>query len=248
MLTEERYAAILHILEEKKAISVTELAKILDISESTVRRDLNSLHRSGRLSKVHGGATAIGGFHEDSMRQKADQHIPEKIAIAREAANLIEPGDFVYLDAGTTTLHIIDFLEDKEVSYVTNGLPQAKKLASNGFNVVIIGGELKALTEAVVGVQAIKGLSKYNFTKGFFGANGISTKAGYSTPDYNEGLVKSEALLHSKKAYILADSSKFNRISPITFAKLSSATIITDNLPDKKYRDYTTVIEGSENL
>ena len=77
-----------------------------------------------------------------------------------------------------------------------------------------------------------------------FGTNGISPKSGFSTPDADEGTIKSAALARCKNAYILADQSKFNKISPITFANISSATIITGRLEDKKYRDYTTVIEG----
>ena len=87
-------------------------------------------------------------------------------------------------------------------------------------------------------------LSVYNFTRGFFGANGISIDSGYSTPDAPEGLVKKTALQRCTHAYILADSSKFNKIYPITFASLPDATILTDRLEDKKYRDYTTILEG----
>ena len=92
--------------------------------------------------------------------------------------------------------------------------------------------------------EAIISLDKYNFTKGFFGTNGISTESGFSTPDAPEGLVKKTALARCTHAYVLADSSKFNKIYPISFAGLASATILTDVLEDKKYRDYTTILEG----
>ena len=213
MLTEERYATILRILEEKKAVTVLDLTQALGASESTVRRDLAALHKSGRLYKVYGGATSLDNNYssaEEDMKTKNDLFPEEKIAIARKAAGLIKTKDFVYLDAGTTTLHLIDFLTETSAVFVTNGMQHAARLSA----------------------------------KGFFGTNGISPKSGFSTPDADEGTIKSAALLRCKEAFVLADRSKFNKISPITFAHLSSATIITGHLEDKKYRDYTTVIEG----
>ncbi|SDP55980.1 DeoR/GlpR family DNA-binding transcription regulator [Selenomonas ruminantium] len=247
MLTEERYATILRILNEKKAVTVLDLTRALDASESTVRRDLTALHKSGRLYKVYGGATSIDNNYtiaEEDMKTKNDLFPEEKIAIARKAAGMIKRKDFVYIDAGSTTLHLIDFLTETSAVFVTNGMQHAAKLAAKGFKVFIIGGAVKSVTEAVVGTEALNNLKCYNFTKGFFGTNGISPKSGFSTPDADEGTIKSAALARCKNAYILADRSKFNKISPITFANISSATIITGRLEDKKYRDYTTVIEG----
>ena len=247
MLTEERYATILRILEEKKAVTVLDLTRALNASESTVRRDLTALHKNGRLYKVYGGATSIDNNYssaEEDMKTKNDLFPEEKIVIARKAAGMIKRKDFVYIDAGSTTLHLIDFLTETSAVFVTNGMQHAAKLAAKGFKVFIIGGAVKAVTEAVVGTEALNNLKCYNFTKGFFGTNGISPKSGFSTPDADEGTIKSAALARCKNAYILADQSKFNKISPITFANISSATIITGRLEDKKYRDYTTVIEG----
>jgi DeoR family fructose operon transcriptional repressor len=247
MLTEERYAIILRILEEKKAVTVLDLTKALDASESTVRRDLTALHKSGRLYKVYGGATSIDNNYsnaEEDMKTKNDLFPEEKIAIAKKAASLIKRKDFVYIDAGTTTLHLIDFITETSAAFVTNGMQHASKLAAKGFKVFIIGGAVKAITEAVVGTEALNNLKSYNFTKGFFGTNGISMKSGFSTPDAEEGTIKGAALSRCKNAYVLADQSKFNKISPITFAHISSATIITGKLTDIKYRDYTTILEG----
>ena len=247
MLTEERYATILRILEEKKAVTVLDLTKALDASESTVRRDLTMLHRSGRLYKVYGGATSIRNNYsatEEDMKTKSDLNPQEKVAIARKAASLIKHKDFVYIDAGSTTLRMIDFLTETSAVFVTNGIPHAARLADRGFKVFILGGELKAVTEAIVGTEALNNLKSYNFTKGFFGTNGISTKSGFSTPDSSEGIIKGAALSRCTHAFVLADQSKFNKISPITFANISSAAIITGRLADKKYRDYTTIIEG----
>ena len=116
MLTEKRYEVILNLLNEKNSVTVTEIKELLGISESTIRRDLAALDKAGKLIKVFGGAVAAdGGFTtaELSVAQKAEINKDEKTAIARYAASLIERDDFVYLDAGTTTGQMIDFIKEK---------------------------------------------------------------------------------------------------------------------------------------
>ena len=172
MLTEQRHEIILNLLSEKGSITVTELKDILNTSESTIRRDLNTLDEQGRLTKVFGGAVEkINGVSttELSVSQKADVNTEEKKKIAMYAARLVVPNDFIYIDAGTTTEYLIDYLEEKTATYVTNAVTHARKLAIAGFKVILIGGELKGITEAVVGNQAIITIDRMNFNKGFFG-------------------------------------------------------------------------------
>ena len=130
MLTEERYAQILRILQEKKAVTVTELTACLHTSESTIRRDLNALHEQGKLNKVHGGATLLANsftMQEEDVQTKARLHIKEKERIARYAASIVNDHDFIYIDAGTTTEKMIDFLQKTRATFVTNGEKQKKK-------------------------------------------------------------------------------------------------------------------------
>jgi DeoR family fructose operon transcriptional repressor len=246
MLTEERHAAILKLVEEKRAITVLELTKTLNSSESTIRRDLTVLHSLGKLNKVHGGATAIDvnySTKDDDVSVRQTRNIEEKCSIGKYAASLIENDDFVYIDAGTTTGTMLDYINMRHAVYVTNSTAHAKKLAQKGYRVFILGGELKMATDAVVGNEAIESLKKYNFTKGFFGANGVNMKSGFSTPDVSEALVKAEALSKCNMKFVLADRTKFNSISPISFAGLNAATIITTSLDDVQYKNYTTVME-----
>ena len=246
MLTEERYTQILRILQEKRAVTVTELTACLHTSESTIRRDLNALHEQGKLNKVHGGATLLTNsftIQEEDVRTKARLHIKEKERIARYAASVVNDCDFVYIDAGTTTEKVIDHLQDTRATFVTNGVAHAKKLIQKGFKAYIIGGQLKLSTEAVVGAEAVLNLKKFNFTKAFLGANGISGDHGVTTPDVEEGLIKTEAVNRSYVAYVLADSSKFGKISSVTFADLSQVCIVTDSVPDTKYHDNAVIKE-----
>lgn len=231
MLSEERHMMILKLLEEKRSITVTELTELLGISESTARRDITLLDKAGRLVKVFGGAVLSDNIYlsaEPTVAQKAEVNREEKKRIARHAASLIKPQDFVYLDAGTTTGYMLDFIRETNATYVTNAVAHAQRLAAEGMHVILAGGTLKSSTEAVVGTAAVLMLKDYHFTKGFFGANGVSKTAGLTTPDANEALVKKTALEQCKKAYILCDHSKFYMVSSVTFAPLAAATILTD--------------------
>ena len=107
------------------------------------------------------------------------------------------------------------------------------ELTENGFRVILIGGELKAATEAIVGNEAYVNLQKYNFTKGFFGTNGLNRTSGFTTPDINEAMIKECALKHTQKPYILCDSSKFLQTCPVSFGEFHSARIITDRYPEE---------------
>ncbi|MBQ1596309.1 MAG: DeoR/GlpR transcriptional regulator, partial [Clostridia bacterium] len=157
MLTQQRHEAILRQLQEKGAVSVAELTEQLNTSESTIRRDLLALDRMGKLHRVHGGATQTNRQFlqsEDNIEEKISKNMAEKRLIAQYAAEQIQPGDFVFLDAGSTTLLMIDYLKPDDVAFVTNGVVHARELARRGFHVYILGGELKAVTEAVVGLAA----------------------------------------------------------------------------------------------
>ena len=246
MLTEERWSAILELVEKEKAISVTELEKELGVSASTIRRDLTQLHMMGKLLKVHGGATSIGTQYVNrdlTMDEKYTLYSEEKRRIAEFAANLIAPTDFVYIDAGTTTEMLVECIKEHRATYVTNSMANALKLVRKGCKVFLPGGEIKNSTEAIVGADAIDYLRRLHFTIGFFGTNGISPEVGFTTPDPNEAMIKRLAIGHSKKKYILSDRSKFQIISPVTFASFDSATVITDSIPDQKYKKYENIVE-----
>lgn len=246
MLTEERYQIILNEINKKSLVYVSDLVRDLDTSESTIRRDLNFLHKEGKLKKVHGGATALDKLihtKDELISTRESLNIDEKLEIAKYAASLIEENDLVYIDSGTTTDLMIEFINKKEAVYVTNGINQAKKLGRKGLKTYILGGELKGSTEAMVGGEAVNTLKKYNFNKGFFGTNGISKESGYTTPDINEALVKQAALKRTSEAYIVADNSKFDEISCVTFGELEEAVIITTKVEDNTYKEFIEVIE-----
>jgi len=246
MFTEERFNVILQELKIKGIVSVTDLVKILDSSESTIRRDLNALDNEGLLKKIHGGAIAIGestSKHDYKVNIRQSLNVDEKCLIAKYAASLIEEGDVIYLDAGTTTELLIDFIEAINITVVTNGIVHAKKLLERGFKTFIVGGEIKATTEAIIGSTTVEDLKKYNFSKGFFGVNGVSNQNGYTTPDVNEAMVKAQAIKMCSQSFVLADQSKLEKVSFITFGAITDSTLITMKIDNKIISYDTNVIE-----
>ena len=246
MLAEERFSRILSIIEAEGSATIQELMTALDASESTVRRDLITMDENGLLTKVHGGAIARRpsvSTHDEDVRNRKTMNAEQKNAIAKYAASLIRPDDFVYLDAGTTTELMIEYITSHQAVFVTNAISHAKRLAERGFTVYLLGGEFKAVTEAIVGEEAVAALEKYNFTKGFWGANGVSLQKGYSTPELKEAMVKKKSMENCKERFVLADESKFNQISSVTFAPFEGATVITTGLSLPAYKKCKNVID-----
>ncbi len=246
MLTQERYQSILSMVNEKSAVTVSELAELLGISESTVRRDLTALDELGKLKKVFGGATSITkleGVFEDNVSLRENLMSEEKTEIARYSAKLINNTDFVFIDSGTTTSRLIDFIDNNKATYVTNGIVHARKLVQKGLNAYLIGGKVKAATEAAVGAEGIANLKNFNFSKAFMGANGIDIAAGFTTPEIEEAMIKEAAVNRSYMAFVLADHTKFRRVFSVTFSQLKKCCIITDSMPDNRYAKETVIKE-----
>ena len=178
-----------------------------------------------------------------NVEEKARLQVDEKSEVAMRAAAMIEDGDLVYIDAGTTTGCMIDHIDCEGASFVTNGARHAIQLARRGFRVWLLSGRLKAKTEAVIGQGAVDSLQKYHFNKCFIGTDGVDQKCGLTTADIEESMVKTNAIERSQNVFILADSSKFGLVASVTFAPLDAGTIITDRLPDETYRRQAKVIE-----
>lgn len=246
MLAEVRMEAILAELEKEQAVSVAQLCRVTGASEATIRRDLNELARRGKLNKVHGGAMPVREefrTEELDMDTKRQLHTPEKVRIAKYAASLITDGDVVYLDAGSTVMHMVEYIPAVRATFVTNSVECIQRLPRRGLRTYVLGGVLKPGTLAIIGGEAMEGLKKYNFTKAFLGTNGIAVDPGFTTPDPEEAMVKATAAAHARETWVLADSSKFGTITAASVLPLDRARIITDRLADSRYREYTDIKE-----
>lgn len=244
MLTPERHQLILTILKEKHTVKINELVELTNSSESTIRRDLTQLEEEKHLKRIHGGAQRLQGkLQEMSMTEKSTKNLQTKQSIAQFAASLVEEGDCIYLDAGSTIVEMIPFLPNGIV-VVTNGLMHVGPLMEKEIDLFLVGGHTKKKTGAVIGRGALLSLDQYRFDKCFLGVNGIHSQYGFTTPDQEEAMVKQKAVELSRESFVLADDSKFSEIAFAKIADLHKATIITNELdPDTKeiYQSKTTI-------
>ncbi|ANZ99754.1 DeoR/GlpR transcriptional regulator [Carnobacterium divergens] len=247
MLTEERHALILKRLVDHGVIKSQDLMTELNCSESTIRRDLALLEETGELIRIHGGAKR--NFHldeEQDMNEKTFKNVQEKNLIAQLAASLVKEKDTIYIDAGSTTLAMIPFLTQKGITVVTNGVQHASLLADHKINTILIGGNLKNSTKAIVGSTSLAEIERYQFSKTFLGMNGVHPDFGFTTPDPEEAALKAAALKKGFDIYVLLDETKFDKVNFTKVAEIDQATIVTQKLDHQKYPTYfekTTILE-----
>lgn len=242
MFGEERKVEIINLLNTQGNVKVSELAKNYNVSEVTIRKDLQDLEEEGLVKRVHGGAVlAHNTKFEPTFSEKAGKLTDEKAAIGILAASMIEDGDTIAIDAGTTTLQLAKHITAKNITVITNSLDIALELSDRqSVEVIVIGGSLRSETRALVGPVANMILENLIVDKAFIGANGVSAVYGITTPNIVEATTKKQIICSSKKAIILCDHTKFELIS---FAKIvdtnSVHCIITDyNLEEDIRKDF----------
>lgn len=234
MLAAERHSRILEQVKKEKTVTVAELSSRLDVSEVTIRKDLIKLETDGLLSRIHGGAS-IANFlpTERSFTEKQAERQEEKARIARQALTHVQPGDTLILGAGTTTMELAKLLRQvAELTIVTNAVNVAMELNSHGVHhVILIGGEMRSKSYALVGAVAEDSLKKLSVYKCFIGTDGIHLRDGFSTLSLAEGNVNRVMMERARKVYMLADHTKFGETHFSRFADLSDVDrIITDRL------------------
>lgn len=254
VLTEERHDYILKKLNRENTVKIKDLEKEMNCSISTVRRDLSELEEQNLLVRIHGGAKRVYTLSSEmEVTEKSTKNIQEKKDIARLASSLVEEEDIIYLDAGTTTYEMIYFLKDiQKLQVVTNGIKHAELLIDFGIATILIGGQIKATTKAIVGSVSLEQLSNYRFNKTFLGMNGIDVEFGYTTPDPEEAALKRMAVSLSNKTFVLADHTKFDKVNFVKVSDLEDCMIITDRIgenqenEEKDYRKRTKIWEASK--
>jgi DeoR family fructose operon transcriptional repressor len=215
MFAEERKQRILRVLEEREAVRVSDLSEVLRVSEASVRRDLRDLEDAGFLKRTHGGAVGLqAATFEPSLSQKEDQYRPEKAAIARRAVEMIQEGEVVILDAGSTTLAIARLLKSRHhITVVTNSLSVASELAGSQVELLVAGGSLRPPTRALVGPVAENALAGLHADRLFLGANGIDLRKGVTTPNLIEAQTKRAMVESAREVVVVADHSKVGRVT-----------------------------------
>jgi DeoR/GlpR family transcriptional regulator of sugar metabolism len=236
-LAPERRKRIRSIVESRRAARLEELSAALGVSQATVRRDLDELAAEGRLRRVHGGAVAIderpSELHFDA---KAAEAAGEKERIAARAIELLSPDDTVYLDSGSTVLAAARLLRGWDrLTVVTNSLPAATELAGRGPRLIVVGGEVRATSQALVGPLTHLLLDTLHVDRALIGTFAFSLEDGLTTTDPAEAYTKELVLERAREVILLADSRKVGTRSFVHAGRLEAIDIlVTDDKIDER--------------
>lgn len=236
MLTTHRKQQILAILKENGQVVAKDLSRSMGVSEDTIRRDLRELAQDGLLQRVHGGALPASPALADFAGREQLRH-EGKIAIGIAAATMIQSGQVVILDGGTTSREIARHLPlDLKATIVTHSPTIALELVDHGgLEVILIGGRFFKHSVVAVGAAAIEAISHIHADTFFMGVTGIHPKTGLTTGDYEEAAVKRALSRASAETLVLASAEKLNAASPYEVVGLEDVNgIITERTVEEE--------------
>lgn len=235
-----RQERLLNHLKLHHSIRVPEASRLLQVSELTVRRDLEALEKKNLLHRFHGGATINQAVteHEPPLEEKQIQHESTKLKIARQAASLIPEGSTVFLNSGSTTLNTMKYLDNRKVRIITNNSLAPSVITSENIDLIITGGECRSRAKSLVGEHALLAINAVYADYCILGVNGISA-AGTTTSVYQETAIN-EAMVRrcNGTVIIVADGSKIGKSKNFMSVPIQDIDIlITDTSADKAALD-----------
>lgn len=236
ILAAVRRDKILEVLRERASATVNELSELCEVSEVTIRQDLNQLSEEGLLVRTRGGALlANGNLKDRSFAGRLALNAELKQRIGELAAELIESGDSVLIDASSTGVYVARALaarrDLREVTVVTNGIYTAIELLEcPDISTILTGGQVRAQAASLTGSFAWDHLDRVVARIGFFGTRGLALGYGVTELNIHEVDVKRKMIERCREVVIVTDSSKFNDVSLVTFAEFASVRrLITDD-------------------
>lgn len=232
MYLEERRQVILTLIADHGRVSVPDLSAQFDVSEVTIRADLQALAERGLLIRTYGGAiSATYGLQELSLLQRRQQHIPEKQRIGAAGAALVADGEVIFLDSSSTAIAVAQHLKSRrDLTLITNNLVIAQEmLGLSNITIVMPGGTLHHDTVSLIGPDSLAFLQKYHIHKGFFGAYGLSLTDGLSDGSAPESEIKRPLVGLCHKVIVVADATKWGRVGVTSYADLGNVNVVITN-------------------
>ncbi len=228
----ERRNHIMSLINEKKSITVTEVALLYNVTEETIRRDLKALEQQGLIIRTHGGAVLADDINvEPPLKVREGINISGKNTIGKFAASLVNDGDTIFMDASTSSLYVAKHIKDKKrLTVITNSeqiLLELKECID--INIISTGGILRKESLSLVGHAAESAINSYHANTVFFSCKGFSPKRGMTDSNEMESAIRKLMIAHSEKAVFLCDHTKFNKVGYVTTAHLNDIHhLITD--------------------
>ncbi|MGG1690012.1 DeoR/GlpR family DNA-binding transcription regulator [Heyndrickxia ginsengihumi] len=239
MLKTKRINLIRDYVFEHQTVSLDELVKKFDVSKNTIRRDIQELVDSGEIKKVYGGVSVNHTSLEPFTDRTARNQQLKKL-IAKRAANFVEDGDIIFIDSGTTTVEMLEYLKTKQITVITNNLDFIiNSLPYESLNVISTGGILERTTKSFATIKNMELFNTYNINKAFMASTGVSIMNGVTNSSPLESQIKQIVVEKSAKVYLLVDHYKFDKSALMTYCTLDQIDyLITDAMPDKSYEEY----------
>lgn len=232
MLSDKRKQKILELLKTNGSVKVTELSRLFDVSEVTVRNYLSDMEKKGLLSRIHGGAvSSYKPYYSMNMNQRLETNQTEKVEIGAKIASLIKPNDTVMLNSGTTTLLTFrKFPSEYSLNIVTNSIAIALEASGNpNYNVVLIGGTINTKYQFSFGTDAVAQLRRYHADVNILSVDGIDRENGFTTYYDKEAEIDRVMIEQSDKCIIAADYTKFRHTAFVKISDISVADVIATN-------------------
>ena len=227
MIPDQRREFLLRQLHQRTVLSVHELTELLSVSHMTVRRDIAALERAGKVFSVPGGVRLASQLRaEPSYDDKSVTDLPNKTAMAREAAGLIADGMTLYLDAGTTLLQMAPDLRDRDLTVVTNDFNMTAALLDSDVDLVHIGGRVEHRNRSTVGTLATGILTQVNIDLAFISTSSWDRHRGSTTPSESKVVVKRAAMASAATSVLVAGSDKYGTVGMYRVADLPEFDIV----------------------
>lgn len=237
----QRIEDIKEYIYQNKTVTLDQICDHFQVSKSTLRRDLASILQSSDIKKIYGGVTALPKKELVSFEERNISNLDSKRRIAKTAAAYVQDDDIIFIDSGTTTLPIIDFIKDKvNITILTNNVEIIlQAIPYNNINIISLSGTLNRKTLSFTGSSAALVLQNYNISKAFMASTGFSIASGLTNSSPSESDIKRMAVQRSQQIYLLADSGKCGNVSLITYCDLNKVDVlITDAELSQEYSDY----------
>ncbi len=225
-MKDDRRKRIEALVSRRDTVTMEELRDAFGVSMNTVRSDVAYLVGTGAVEKIYGGVRAVQRQEVPLFTQRTQLRTEEKRRVARRAQELIEDGDTLYIDAGTTTMHLIDFLDPaKHVTIVTGNLYVVRQAYDKPHvELIVLPGAMNRRTNSVSDVGTLEFLGRYQFAKAFMGASGVSPEGRLNVSTYIEYELKKLAVARSRQTWLLLDSGKFGGGSLMSYGVLEDMT------------------------
>lgn len=234
MIRSQRLESVKQYINEYKTVTWDELCNEFAVSKNTMRRDVDELASHGYVKKIYGGVTVTEIPQTVSFQERNISNLDKKRKIGKKAATLVNSGEIIFIDSGTTTLHIVDYIKDLDnLTILTNSIEVIIKcIPYDNINLISLSGTLNRKTLSFTGSNTVEILRRYNISRSFLAATGVSVNSGATNSSSLETEIKQTAILKSQSNYLLVDQNKFNVVSLMTFSDFTDLdAIITDALP-----------------